>query len=186
MNTEDLESLLSGAQETPQLDFKAPMEWDVKKFAKDILAMANNQDGGAIVIGVDDGTFTRRGTTTAQIASYNPDTMRDQMGEYADPFVQFSVSFPEDEQQRKYVVIEVSTFEDLPVICRKDGQDTDKGSIYCRSKTQKPQSARVSNSTDMRDIVDLAVARRMRKLRRLGLIAESQGTDILDQELEGL
>lgn len=186
MNTDDLEALLSGAQETPQLDFKAPMEWNVRTFAKDILAMANNQDGGAIVIGVDDGAFTRRGTTAEQIASYNIDAMRDQMGEYADPFVQFSVSFPQDAQQLIYVVIEVSTFEDLPVICRKDGHDTARGSIYCRSKTQKPQSARVSNSTDMRDILDLAVARRMRKLRHLGLIAESQGTERLDQELEGL
>ena len=106
MTTEELEVLLSGAQETPQLDFKASMPWEVKKFVKDILAMANNQDGGAIVIGVQDKDFIRQGITLKHLDSFHPDTMRDQMGEYADPFVEFGVSFPEDKQQYKYVVIE--------------------------------------------------------------------------------
>ena len=91
MSTEELEELLEGADETDALEFKQAMSWDVG-LIKDVLAMANIEDGGRIVIGIEDGTFTRQGLTTEQIDTYNPDNMKDAVGLFADPFVEFSVT----------------------------------------------------------------------------------------------
>ena len=54
--------------------------------------MSNLRDGGSIVIGVEDLSFTRQGVTEEIKRSYNIDIMRDQMGEWADPHVEFSTS----------------------------------------------------------------------------------------------
>ncbi len=63
MTTEELEELLEGAEETDALEFKQAMNWD-DGLVKDILAMANIEDGGRIVVGIDDGTFARQAFPT--------------------------------------------------------------------------------------------------------------------------
>src|SRR5713101_7595396 len=91
MDLSDFEVLVEGSEESQSLDFKGPCMWDVKALAKDILAFTNVQDGGFIVIGFDDGTFERRGVTDEQAESFNQEPMQDQMSDYADPHVKFSV-----------------------------------------------------------------------------------------------
>lgn len=130
------------------------MTWDPVGLAKDILAMSNVRDGGTILIGVEDGTFARVGVTAEMKATYNIDEMRDQISPYADPSVSFGVTFPRDRGGLEYVAIEVRPFREIPTICARDGSGLQKGSIYYRSESRRPQSARVSNSPDMRDIVD--------------------------------
>lgn len=189
MKPDVLESLLQGATETDAIEFKGPMTWDAKNLVKDILAMANIVDGGAIIIGVEEGeTFERRGLTPAHLASYKSDDMRDQIAPYADPRVIFSRQIVEDATGLRYVVIEVEPFEEIPVICARDGHDVQAGAIYYRSRARRPESARVSRSEDMREIVESAIVRRSRQLQRIGFAPEA-GADLqqaLDQELDGL
>lgn len=163
----DIDSLLEGAEETDVLEFKAAMPWSTG-LIKDILAMANLQDGGRIVIGIEDETYVRQGMTDAQIATYNPDIMRDQVTPFADPFVEFTTSVTADRHGLNYVVIVVSPFREIPVICKRDGgpkNELQAGSIYYRSPVRRPQSARVSSSSDMRSIVEVAAARQLQRSR---------------------
>ena len=183
MTTDEFESLIGGAEETDKLEVKQAMDWAKVSLARDILAMANVQDGGNIVIGIEDETYARQGLTDAQLATYVPDEMRDQISEYADPEVIFSVRKPTDKNGRCYVVIAVSEFEELPVICKRDAQELQKGTIYFRSRTQKPQSARVSNSNDMRRIVERAIAKRGTRLREMGFSAAPVQENAFDTEL---
>lgn len=187
MDTEEIESLLDGAEETDRLEFKQAMNWDRGTFVKDILAMANVQDGGRIVVGVEDETFKRQGMTDEQVASYKIDDMRDQIAPFADPFVVFKVNAVSDKQGLKYIIIEVTPFDEFPVVCKKDGYDVKCGIIYFRSRAQKPQSARVSSSSDMREIIDRSVIRRMRAMMALGYTASvARSTYDFDGELGGL
>jgi predicted HTH transcriptional regulator len=186
MDTEVLESLLEGAEETDSLEFKGAMAWDKATLVKDILAMANVLDGGRIVIGVEDRTFVRQGLSPEDLATYDIDIMRDQIAPFADPLVVFSRVIVEDRNGINYVVIEVSPFEEIPVICKRDGADVQAGTIYYRSRAQRPQSARVATSSDMREIIESSVSRRMRQLRRMGFVAEPEVGYDYDAELGGL
>lgn len=186
MDTQALESLLDGAEETDTLEFKGAMAWDRNTLVKDILAMANTLDGGRIVIGVEDGTYRRQGLSDDQIATYDFEQMRDQIAPFADPLVVFRSEIVSDRDGLRYAVIEVSSFEVIPVICKRDGADVQEGTIYFRSRTRRPQSARVQNSSDMREIVESSVARSMRRLTRMGFVAEQQDRYDYDAELGGL
>ncbi|WP_313809356.1 ATP-binding protein [Sphingobium sp.] len=186
MQSEDIEALLNGAEETDTLEFKAAVAWDRNLFVKDILAMANVIDGGRIVVGVEDQTFQRQGLTPGQLASYRIDEMRDGIAPFADPRAIFRMDAVADLQGRWYVVIEVSSFEDVPVICRRDGADVRAGTIYFRGRTRRPESAPVSNSADMRDMVERAAALSARRLRRIGFVPDLPAGPDYDAELGGL
>lgn len=186
MSPEGLESLLAGAQETDTVEFKAAMSWDAKTFVKDILAMANVIDGGAIIIGVEDASFVRQGLTARQIATYDYDIMRDQIDPYADPRVIFTKQIVQDAAGRSYAVIEVAPFEEMPVICARDGADVHRGVIYVRSRSRRPESARVSRTEDMREIIESSISRRSRSLRRAGFVPATEVQHALDAELGDL
>lgn len=179
MTTGELEELLQGAQESDSLEFKGAMSWD-NGLIKDILAMANVQDGGRIVIGIEDKTLTRQGVSQEQLDSFVPDIMMDRVGVFADPHVSFTVDKVPDEAGLHFVVITVAPFARTPVICAKDGagNELQGGAIYYRSKTRRPQSARVGNANDMRDIIERAVIQTMRHFQNLGLEAKAIEIDV--------
>lgn len=187
MDTDELETFLEGGTETQSFEVKAAMNWNVTTLAKDILAMANVRDGGRILIGVEDGTFVRQGVSAEQKGTYDIDTMKDQMSQYADPSADFGVSFPKDHDGKEFIAITVRPFVEIPVICKKDSGDTKKGEIYYRNSSGRPQSSRVSNSYDMRDIIEVALARRSTRVQGLGLrvISTSDEAKFTD-EREGL
>ena len=201
MDTQGLETYLQNQNESPTLDYKAACIWDVTRMAKDILALSNVQDGGLLIIGIEDKTFNRQGITPAQRDSYKIDMMKDQMTSFADPHVNFSVDFPTDNDGKQYACIRVEPFEEIPVICRKDSADTKAGVIYYRNRNRRVESAAVSNSYDMREIVEIATIRMMQKKQRIGFFADSglakQQNEVeadtiadarakLNEELEGL
>jgi predicted HTH transcriptional regulator len=186
MTTEEFEALIEGAEEVPNLEFKGPMPWVRSTFLKDILALANVVDGGRLVVGIEDETYERIGLTDDQIATYVPDTMRDQIAPYADPSVSFSRSIVTGADGKKFIVIRVRPFDQDPVICKKQSDDVHAGKVYYRSSVGKPASAEVSNSTDMRTIIETAIARRLHALQHVGIIAPQPQNNALDEELGGL
>ncbi|WP_162233670.1 AlbA family DNA-binding domain-containing protein [Sphingomonas sp. Leaf62] len=186
MDVKDVEALLTGAEETDTLEFKAAVSWDRNLFVKDILALANVIDGGRIVVGVEDGTFSRQGLTAQQQSSFHNDTMRDAIAPFADPRVLFRSEVVEDAQGLRYVIIDVSPFEDIPVICHRDGADVRAGVIYFRSRTRRPASAPISSSSEMRDLVERAAVLSTMRLNRIGFVPRSQTEPDYDAQLGGL
>ena len=189
MSPETLESLLAGARETDSIEFKAAIPWHVNTFVKDILALANVIDGGVIIVGVaeEEGAFVRQGVSPEQVATYDYDIMRDQIAPFADPRVIFTRDVIDDADGLSYIVIEVAPFEEMPVICRQDGPDNlNEGTVYFRSRSRRPQSARVARAEDMREIIEAAISRRLRNVRRLGFAGEPQAHNAFENELGGL
>lgn len=186
MKTEELEEKLDGGAETQSVEFKSACNWDANLLAKDILALSNVQDGGYIIIGIEDENFRRKGITEEQKLTFNEDIMKDQMAMYADPHVNFNVYFPKDKMGTEYTVIKVYQFEEIPVICRKDSRDTKAGTLYYRNRNRRVESAPISNSYDMRDIIKLATVKMIRKEKEFGFSVEHFDKKKLDDELEGL
>jgi predicted HTH transcriptional regulator len=186
VDTETLERILEGAEESEALEFKGAMPWSRDALVKDILAMANVINGGRIIVGVEDGTFCRQGLTDEQLATYRVEEMRDGIAPFADPRVVFRCDIAVDRDGKRYAIIDVSPFDDVPVICRRDGRDVHAGTIYYRGRSRRPQSARVDNSSDMRDIVERAAALSAKRLARLGFVPGSTDKELFDQELGDL
>jgi predicted HTH transcriptional regulator len=173
MDIDDLEKLLEGGTETPQLDFKDSCPWSARSFAKDFLAMSNTIDGGRIIIGVSEkskGIFTRSGLKQEHKITYQIDTMRDQLAKYADPFVEFSVLFLKDKEGIEYVVLKIDPFREIPIICKVCDQQEGliAGGLYYRNRNRKVESALVSNSYDMRDIIERAMLKMRYKAKQIG------------------
>jgi len=189
MDTDELEEILEGGTETQTIEFKAACDWSTEIFAKHILAMSNVRDGGYIIVGVDEGAgdaYVRQSLSSTQRDSFKIDEMRDQMTQHADPHVNFTVSFLTDNQGNQYSVIRVLPFDEVPVICRKDSTKTKKGIIYYRNRDRRAESAPVSNSSDMREIIMDATVKMMQKLKERGFVVVPADKQKLDEELEGL
>ncbi|MGE3333151.1 MAG: ATP-binding protein [Rhodospirillaceae bacterium] len=186
MKPDELDVLIDGREETPSLDFKAACDWSVQTFAKDILAMSNVQDGGQIIVGVEDGTFTRQGMTPSQLTTFNIETMRDQMTRFADPHVNFTSRTVIDLAGKSYISIQVQPFAEIPVICRSSGPGLQLGALYYRNRNRRVESAPVSNSHDMRDILDRAAVKLMQRYRDLGLKPQADARSQFEAELGGI
>lgn len=186
MNTRELETLIEGQKEHPGLDFKASSPFDVKKLAKDILAMSNLADGGYIVVGLeeDDNTFIRKGVTEADCKTYILDEMRDKLSGYADPMVEFDVHFPKGLDGLTYVVIRIYSFKETPTICKKDSSDLKAGTIYYRNTNRRVESAAVSNVNDLRDIIELAAVRLIKRRHSFGYVLPVDNSQYYRSEIE--
>jgi hypothetical protein len=171
MEWKDYESLLERGYETKDIDYKESRAWNIKDFAKHILAMSNIENGGFIIIGMREtqNGYERTGVLNDHIQTYDSDVMKDQMSVYADPWTNFIVNFHVDMAGNKFVFIRVFEFNEIPVISKKDCTETNKNTIYYRNSNRRPESAPISNTSDLRDLLERAAIKLMKKYHKLGL-----------------
>src|SRR5574341_148406 len=163
MMSQQLLDLVFHGREERNLEYKPSLSWSDRsvqdKTAKSAMALANIRDGGAIVFGVaqqgDD--FVPVGMTPNDAASFNNDDVIAYVNKYADPYVELSVSQVTTEEGKRFVVIQVREFAEIPVVCKRDGTERlTKGAIYIRTR-RMPETAVVPSQTEMRELVELAV-----------------------------
>lgn len=197
MNVSELQELIQLGKEGRSLEFKQSTPWADGRFkaqiAKAILAFSNVRDGGRIVIGVEqvhDGGFTPRGMTDEHLSTWNFDDLASYVSEFADPFVDFSMERLTFDSNT-YLVITISEFKDLPVICKRDGANLlRRGAIYTRTY-RMPESAEVPSQTELREILDLAIEKGTRALlrtaSRVGLTATTgpHDSELFNKQLGG-
>ena len=190
MNTKELEELLEGGIETPHIEYKGACEWNINTFAKDILAIANIEDGGWIIIGMaeKDVGYERVGMTPAKIATFNYDIMRDQFASFASPHVKFSLAFPNDKKGLSFVVIKIAEFTEVPVICIKPNEraGTNAPVIYYRNTDKKVESGPISNYHDLHNLLERSTMKIRARWKQLGLSVPDNIQKVLDDELGDL
>ncbi len=177
LTEEDIRRLLLQKTETKNLDYKRTYNWvtaandDKCGIVKDILAMANTQDGGQLVFGVDDATFEFVGMGPADFESFDPTRVNDFVRRFTDPPIACAVyKFTID--LLRTVVVEVPEFSEVPIICKADANSSSeprrtilkRGGLYVR--TDKPSSELVSSAEEMRDIVGRASRKKREELLR--------------------
>lgn len=188
----ELYNLITAGREGRNLEYKQSMSWNdpstKANITRAILAMSNIRDGGAIVLGVEersDGTFEPIGMNPADADTFDYDEVASYVAEYADPYVQFSLDRVEYEG-KIFIVIQVKEFEEVPVICKKSGKNLCRGKIYTRTR-RMPESAEVSSQSEMREIIDMAVEKGIRRLlqlfSRIGLTPPTPASAPIDDEL---
>jgi len=169
-----LDYLISHRREERNLEYKQSMSWtDINtkvKVIKSSMAMANIPDGGYIVFGMTKKgeVYEPEGMQAEHADSFKQDDVMEYVNNYADPYVELTVVSAERGGKR-FVVIQVQEFGQLPVVCKKDSEDLKRGDVFTRSR-KKYETARVGSQTEMREILDLAVDKEIRRLRSRGLI----------------
>lgn len=189
MNDADFREILARGDEGRHVEFKKSVPWDKGHFKykliKAVLAFSNVRDGGAIIIGVketDDG-FDNTGIKEDHWATYDEDEIRANVSTFADPYAKCRLEPHTDEGGELYGVIDVEQFDEIPVICARDGpENLIDGAIYTRSY-RIPESVPVPSQTEMREILDMAIEAQVRRhyerQERIG--AESLGPSDEDQ-----
>jgi hypothetical protein len=187
INEAQLKDLLARRAEFKNLDFKRDMNWtsatnEAKcELVKDILSMMNIQDGGQIILGVDDATCDPLGMSAEDVMSFDPTKINDFVHKYSDPPSSCDVQ-KLIVDSKTFVVIDVREFSDVPIICKADAASSNnrqilkRGGLYTR--TDKPSSELVCTPEQMRDLMARSMMKRSDQLLRTiqGLFAGSSGS----------
>jgi hypothetical protein len=171
-SSDELARFIEAAGESANIDAKGSMEWDGGEasagMTKDILALANIRDGGVIVIGKDeteDGKFVLTGLTEPRASSFETTKVATWVNNHCSPPVSL-VCHRQEYQGRIFVVVAVTEFPDVPVICTKQyelpGRPAKvllrKGAVYVR--TANAESAPLSSVEELRQLIGLAITKR--------------------------
>jgi predicted HTH transcriptional regulator len=163
-----VDSLMSNGREERNLEFKQTMNWfdtaTKSKVVKSSMAIANLRDGGSIVFGMErqpDDSYVAAGMKQDDYDSFKQDDVSVEVNNYADPFVDLVVQKVSRDGKR-FVIIQIREFLDFPVICKRDGAERLRnGAIYIRPR-RKIETVELPSQIDLREILDLAVEKRIR------------------------
>lgn len=201
IDSQEFAQILALGREQRSVEFKGPgSRTDDRRLLAQVvracLSMANNRDGGIVIIGIEDpstGELIPRGLTEGQLDSWQHDSLADSLSEYADPSISFD-SQQIDFEGNRFVVIEVHEFPEIPVLCKRNYDDVlRKGACYVRTR-RKPETAEIPTQEDMRDLLDLATEKGVRKFIKQARVAGLRvggehlpsDDDLYDAELNGL
>jgi len=159
--------LIQHGREERNIEYKGssgrePFAWGVdpvnSRIAKSAMAMANI-GGGSIVVGVDQAgpdRWVANGVSIAVDASSQQDRVQEYVNGRADPFVELAVLHAEIEG-RRFVVIQVTGFRELPVVCTRNAHHLREAAIYTRTYTRH-ETAEIRTQSEMRELLDRAIA----------------------------
>ena len=194
------EEAITFGLESPTIEFKESQPFDVLKYklARTAQGMANNRDGGLIIIGVTergDGS-QEAGVDDLVAQTYDYDMVYEFINGYATPAIEFQL-LPVVVARAKYLVIQVPPLGRTPTICRKStpssvtrpGERMAEGNIFVRTR-ERIGTSPVTNAAMIEELLHAAASRRAAELLELlsGARPASPPTDIprYDQEVKDL
>ena len=171
-------------RERRNLEYKQGGDWESlkHKITKAALSMANLRAGGYIIIGVreDASYYNFTGMEPREADTYNKDDVSDFV-KYADPPIEIDVRVFD----RRFVVVKVSEFQDMPVICKKASADLHQGRLYVRSRHENESTSQLSVH-EMREILEYAADKEIRKqFGRIDSYRPRDGADPFGEEKDG-
>lgn len=198
LNISELYELVSIGEQRRNVEIKRSMSWDnartKAKIVKVILAMSNIRDGGYLILGFEENgdSYRPEGMSESALNSFDYDNIKSHVARFADPYVTFHMEVVEDESEnKKFIVFSIREFEEIPIICKRNGMENlVEGNIYTRSRSL-PSTVRVPTQSEMREIMDLAIEKGIRKFLQMGQRAGlrtriSTEPDEYDHELEDI
>ena len=163
-----------------------------EKLARSIMAMANLEEGGDIVLGMEQvgpDNWDAAGLSDDAANTFRQDSVQEWVNERADPSVQLTV-YQHAWRSKQFVIVRVQGFDEVPVVgVRGTGsrQGLRESAMYVRSRG-KHETAEVSAYEDMRSLldraIDIGIERRLKPFGRLleSLLQLPTGGSRMDEE----
>ncbi len=177
MRPEEISDLITRKSETANVEYKAGFEWKKEnkeqqlELLRDMIAMANIQDGGAIILGIEDGTYDLIGVNQEILTSFDQSDVGQMLYSYSEPKLTFALQ-KDKLDDKDIVVIHVSEFTDVPIVCNNSmtGINPKKlilreGALYIR--TEDAKTVEISSVHEMRQLISRAMLKRGDELLRL-------------------
>ena len=208
ITNKQFEEFLARGHELPGVEFKGPGsrgdDYLRAKVVRAIIGMTNRRDGGIVIIGVEErnGNLNPSGLSQNDLRTWkNYDHVTTAFANYMNPPANFELSVCQFEE-KEFIVFEVHEFADIPTICKKGYSKAHsagysevvlrEGACYIRSR-HKPETVEISSVEHMRDLLDLAVEKGVRKFvtqaQKAGMsFLEDNGPDdeeLFRQQIEG-
>ena len=166
----ELEELLAVGSESRSFEVKGPASLGDKPFvarvARAAMALGNLQDGGVLCLGINDSTIAamQPGLDPVQFAAWSDnDDVSDALARYSDPPVAFTLRPIELSNGARVVVLDIREFDVSPHICARDYPEVlQQGRVYVRPRG-KPESVPVPSALAMRELLDLATTKAVRR-----------------------
>lgn len=200
--SQELLNALFHGQEEINLEYKGDVSWEnqAKKLeiAKTIFAMANERNGGVIVIGVND-EGVQSGLSNENYASFSSDHMRRFLDKKTNQVIQYTIEpfdniEVRDVKGKKFVFIQVSEVREFP--CVYVGRNEQKnpsfseseiglrhGALYIRNKVEVGNKE-VETAEEWQMLIERTYKRYEREtIRRNAIIRETNITNPFDEEL---
>lgn len=199
LSNEELAALIEVGVETRGIEFKGPGSTSSKDFvalvARACMALANQRDGGHLVIGVvdKDPGGASGGLTEEQVDEWLAyDTVVAKVNTYADPPLRLALARRQLPNGSFVVVIEVAEFAEIPILSARDyGRTIVRGQLYTRSLA-KPESSAQNTQNELREVLALATEKQLqtflRTARHAGLAVEpgSSNEGLFEAERQAL
>ncbi len=169
MNTQEFSEIIARGREQSGVEFKGGGPRTDKQLltrvVRAVIGMSNRRDGGYVMIGIDEnnqGAPIPNGVSANDLATWSYDDLANSLAEYVEPSVSFDLEAIEY-QGKSFVIINVHEFEDIPVLCRRGYPGVLRaGACYVRTR-RKPETLEIPTQADMRDLLDLATEKGVRR-----------------------
>jgi hypothetical protein len=170
MLPEEISAVVTRKSETAHVDYKAGFEWKKHnrdkqlELIRDMMAMANTQDGGTLIIGVEDGTYNLIGVSQDILTSFDQTDVGQMLYSYSEPKFPFEL-LKAQVNGMDVIAMRIPEFTDTPIICTDlaVGKDPTKpilrrGALYIR--TEAAQTEEISSVHEMRHLLNRAILKR--------------------------
>lgn len=193
---EKIIELINVGKETRNTEFKKTYDWSDPnqraKIVRCILSMSNTKDGGHLILGVDDDEILLEnklcGMELEHFQKLNYDHIIVHVNKFADPPIAFQMH-PVVENGLHFMVFEIPEFDEIPIVCKRSGEEGLKeGAVFSRSKS-KPESAIIRSQSEMRELIDIAINKGIHsfysRIKNSGLqIVDDTSSQSYDMELD--
>lgn len=158
--------------ETSAIEFKSPCGWQGEaraRLSKAIASMANSQDGGRLIIGVEElresGGVRLAGVSAEQLATFDPTRVLQYVNERFEPAVRLNIEKPVVGGVQ-LVVIVVREFEEQPHVCVREIECEGRklarpGDLLVRTAAAQ---SKVVGPQELRELLSRAITKRSDQL----------------------
>ena len=180
ISTTQADEIISGILEAPNesraVEFKPSIPWPnnidelqnnlkAQEIIVSILAMSNLRDGGKIILGVEKvdeekKRYEAKGMKSENLDGYDHDLIFEQIRHYGEPEPKLQISC-QKWKDKDFIVFAVQSFDFVPIISKNPRHLTKLEHSVLYIRTDKPESKKITEPSEMKEIVDLAVEKEL-------------------------